>query len=118
MDMSFNPPGAFAPAGIGAEFATDFGSGLRPMSWHELCARIAAVQDLRRVMASISSDEVSISTGSFHGQAARIIASGFSGVPAHSAEGEGIVNPTSSANGKAKFGTTGSTDGRSAVGPR
>jgi len=118
MDMSFNQPGTFAPAGSGAEIGIGHAAGLRPMSWHELCARIAAVQDLRRVMASISSDEVSISTGSFHGQAARIIASGFSGVPAHLAEGEGIVNPTSSANGKAKFGTTSSTDGRSAVGPR
>lgn len=110
MDMSFNKPGVFAPA--------DLGAGLRAMTWHELCARIAAVQDLRRVVASANAGEEAISTGSFHGRAARIIASGFSGVPAHLAEGEGFVNPTSSANGKAQFGTTDITDGRPAAGPR
>lgn len=118
MDMSFNQPGVFAPPSFGAEIGVDFGPGLRPMTWHELCTRIAAVQDLRRVMASVSGSDEWISTGSFHGQAARIIASGFSGASAHSAEGEALVNPNSSANGKAKFGTTDSTDGRSAVGPR
>ena len=110
MDMSFNKPGVFAPA--------DFGAGLRAMTWHELCARIAAVQDLRRVVASANAGGDTISTGSFHGRAAQIIASEFSGVPAHSAEGEGLVNPTSSANGKAQFGTTTTTDDRAAVGPR
>lgn len=110
MDMSFNPSGAFAP--------TDIGGGLRPMTWHELCSRIAAVQDLRRVMAAASTGEETISTGSFHGRAARIIATGFSGVSTQSAEGEGVVNPVSSANGKAQLGTTNRTEGRPAAGPR
>lgn len=110
MDMSFNPPGVFAP--------TEIGGGLRPMTWHELCSRIAAVQDLRRVMASASAGEETISTGSFHGRAARFIATGISGASAQSAEGEGLVNPVSSANCKAQLGTTILTDGRFAAGPR
>jgi len=109
MDMSFTQPGVFAP--------TEAGAGLRPMTWHELCARIAAVQDLRRVMASAGQSDDAIFSGSFHGQAARLIASGFSGAPAQRMESEGIVNPTSSANGKAKFGTVAQTEGRPAAGP-
>lgn len=110
MDMSFNQPGAFA--------LSDTGGGLRPMTWHELCARIAAGQDLRRVIASASVEEQTISTGSFHGRAARIIATGFSGVSAQTTEGEERVNPVSSANGKAQLGTTVRTEGRDATGPR
>lgn len=110
MDMSFNQPGVFVPPEIGG--------GLRPMTWHELCSRIAAVQDLRRVLASASAGEEAIFTGSFHGRAARIIATGFSGVSTQSAEGECLVNPVSSANGKAQLGTTHRTDGRPAAGPR
>lgn len=110
MDMSLNQPGAFAPPVTG--------DGLRPMNWHELCSRIAAVQDLRRVMASASAREETISTGSFHGRAARIIATGFSGVSAQTTEGEEHVNPVSSANGKAQLGTTVRTEGRDAAGPR
>lgn len=110
MDMSFNQPGVFAPY--------EFGAGLRPMTWHELCARIAAVQDLRRALASASAGVEATSTGSFHGRAAQIIASEFSSVPAHLVEDEGAVNPTSSVNGKAQFGTTSTTDDRPAVGPR
>jgi len=110
MDMSFNQPGVFAPSEIGV--------GLRPMTWHDLCARIAAVQELRRVMALAGAEEEAISTGSFHGRAARIIATAFSSVSAQSNEGEGLVNPVSSANGKAQLGTTVQTDGRPAAGPR
>jgi hypothetical protein len=110
MDMSFNPSGAFAP--------TEIGGGLTPMTWGGLCARIAAAQDLRRAMAAASAGEETISTGSFHGRAARIIATGFSGVSTQSAEGECLVNPVSSANGKADLGTTIRTEGRFAAGPR
>lgn len=110
MDMSFTPPGVFAP--------TELAGGLRPMTWHELRSRIAAVQDLRRVLASANAGEEALSTGSFHGRAARIIASGFSGVSTHTMEGECLVNPVSSANGKAELGTPVATEGRPAAGPR
>lgn len=93
MDMSFENQGLFAPA--------ETGPGLRRMTWHELCSRIAAVQDFRRLMGSSGNSEITPSTGSFDGRTARIIASGFSGVPAQSIENEGLVNPTSSVNGKA-----------------
>lgn len=110
MDMSFNNPGQFVPA--------DAGAGLRLMTWHDLCSRIAAMQDLRRIMATAGySDEVP-STGSFDGRTARIIASGFSGVSAQSGDDEGVVNPESSVNGKAPSGTPEITDGRPAAGPR
>ena len=96
MDMSFENQGLFAPA--------ETGPGLRRMTWHELCSRIAAVQDFRRLMSVSDQAEGAISTGSFDGRTARIIASGFSGfsgVSALQAEGEDLVNPTSSVNGKA-----------------
>ncbi len=93
MDMSFENQGLFAPA--------ETGPGLRQMTWHELCSRIAAVQDFRRLMAVKDSPEGFPSTGSFDGCTARIIASGFSGVPAQLSDNESLVNPTSSVNGKA-----------------
>jgi hypothetical protein len=110
MDMSFNDPGAFAPA--------DTGSGLRPLMWHDLCARIAAAQDLRRAFDFGQAQGDVVSPGSFHGMAARIIASGFSGVSAHGGMDEVLVNPTSSANGKGLLGTPGFTNGRSVAEPR
>lgn len=93
MDMSFDNQGLFAPP--------ETGPGLRRITWHELCSRIAAVQDFRRLMGGQENGEGVVSTGSFDGRTARIIASGFSGVSALQAEGEGLVNPTSSVNGKA-----------------
>lgn len=93
MDMSFENQGLFAPA--------ETVPGLRGMTWHELCSRIAAVQDFRRLMGVTDTGGGVLSTGSFNGRTARIIASGFSGASALQAEGEGIVNPTSSVNGKA-----------------
>lgn len=93
MDMSFENQGLFAPA--------ETGPGLRRMTWHELCSRIAAVQDFRRLMGASGSTDLAASTGSFDGRTARIIASGFSGIPAHQVEDEDLVNPTSSVNGKA-----------------
>jgi len=92
MDMSFENQGLFAPA--------ETGTGLRRMTWHELCSRIAAVQDFRRLMGVSGSSELAPSTGSFDGRTARIIASGFSGVPAHHVESKDVVNPNSSVNDK------------------
>lgn len=98
MDMSFNDPGSFAPA--------DVGTGLRPLAWHDLCARIAAAQDLRRAFGQLENAGEAVSPGSFHGKAARIIASGFSGVSAYGGMDEVAVNPTSSMNGKGKLVTS------------
>ncbi|MFM2370710.1 MAG: hypothetical protein RIS85_432 [Pseudomonadota bacterium] len=110
MDMSFNDPGVFAPA--------DAGTGLRPLMWHDLCARISAAQDLRRALDAGRGGDEALSPGSFHGMAAHIIASGFPGISAHGGMDEALVNPTSSANGKGLLGTQEFTNGRNAVGPR
>lgn len=110
MDMSFNDPGQFAPA--------DAGAGLRLMTWHELCSRIAAVQDLRRVLLAAGSVDQGSSSGSFDSRTARIIASGFAGAWAQSGIDEGYVNPNSSVNGKAPSGRPDTTDGRPAAEPR
>ena len=108
--MSFNDPGGFATG--------DAALGLRPLSWDGLCARIAAAQDLRRTLsaicmgsaigtgpAALPSGHAAPASGSFHRQAAMFIASGIPGVPPQTGVGEHIVNPNSSANGKANAGT-------------
>lgn len=104
MDMSFNDPGGFA-TGEGA-------IGLRPLTWDGLCARISAAQDLRRALTSVAtshgmnaSGAATPVSGSFHRQTAAFIASGIQGVPPHTGAGERVVNPNSSANGKANPGT-------------
>lgn len=93
MDMSFENQGLFAPV--------ETGPGLRRMTWHELCARISAVQDFRRIMAADRSGGDVASTGSFSADTARIVASAISGITAQRADYEGLVNPNSSVNGKA-----------------
>jgi hypothetical protein len=121
MDMSFNDPGGFATVG----FASGDGAiGLRPLTWHGLCARISAAQDLRRALSAVGTSlgvsapgSAVPASGSFHRQAAAFIASGIPGVPPHMGVGEHIVNPNSSANGKANPGTpedlnTGARSGR------
>lgn len=104
MDMSFYDPGGFA-TGEGA-------IGLRPLTWHGLCTRISAAQDLRRALSAVGASfganapgSSVPASGSFHRQAAAFIASGIPGVPPHRGSGEHIVNPNSSANGKANPGT-------------
>jgi hypothetical protein len=97
MDMSFNNPAAFTSGDAGLEG----GAALKPVSWHMLCARITATQDLRRTLQYLGEDEQG-AIGSFHQGAASFLASANSGVPAH----ERIVNPNSSANGKATLGTS------------
>ncbi len=97
MDMSFENsafqlPGEMAP-------------GLRPLTWHGLCAQITALQDLRRSMAQDSRAADDIPAGSFDGATARLIATGFSGGPAQITLRKQSVNPTSSANGKPLLGT-------------
>ena len=114
--MSFNDPGEFATG--------DAALGLRPLTWDGLCVRIAAAQDLRRALSAAgtrlgasASGNANPASGSFHRQAAMFIASGIPGVPPHKGVGEHIVNPNSSANGKANVGTpedlnTGARSGR------
>ncbi|MFY8196006.1 hypothetical protein [Novosphingobium sp. B1] len=99
--MTFNDPGAFVTA--------DPVSGLRPMTWHGLCARIVAAQDLRRVLEAGGDSDAAAATGSFHGAAARLITSGFPGVSTVVEEGNRRVNPTSSVNGKSDLATSGGT---------
>lgn len=76
---------------------------LRPLGWSELCARLVAAQDLRRVSAT-APDARAPRQGSFHQGAAALIGSAEPG--AHSAEAgaQDFVNPTSSTNGKGNHG--------------
>ncbi|MCX7285743.1 MAG: hypothetical protein NTX28_17180 [Novosphingobium sp.] len=74
--------------------------GLRPLTWHGLCAQITALQDLRRSMAADPGETATNPAGSFDGATARLIATGFSNAPAQIAIRKQGVNPTSSANGK------------------
>lgn len=99
MDMSFENPATLAPA--------DAAFGLRPLSWHGLCAQIAAMQDLRRSLSHLPERGEDGMTGSFDATTARHIATGFSGIPAQTGNRERLVNPTSSANGKALLAKTG-----------
>lgn len=96
--MSFNDPAAF----LSGDSAAWEGPGLRPLTWHGLCARITAAQDLRRAFEAMGNIGHELTTGSFHGATAALIASNLRGVPAH----EDLVNPMSSANGKAPLGTS------------
>lgn len=114
MDMSFNDPRALARAVAGH----DDGVALQAMTWHDLCARIRAAQDLRRVMSTQQGGDAADYAGSFHLAAARIITSGIPGVPAHLVSDEERVNPISSADGKARTGTPDAIEGRPATGLR
>ncbi|HQS69940.1 MULTISPECIES: hypothetical protein [unclassified Novosphingobium] len=95
--MSFEPSAFLLPG--------ETAPGLRPLTWHGLCAQITALQDLRRSMAHISGASDTIPGGSFDGATARLIATGFSGNPAQIMIRKQGVNPTSSANGKPLLGT-------------
>lgn len=98
MDMSFENSAAWA--------LDDAALGLRPLTWHGLCAQITAMQDLRRVMARGPALGEAGVTGSFDAGTAKLIATGFSGVPAQMASYEYPVNPKSSVNGKANLTRT------------
>lgn len=97
MDMSFENSAFLRPR--------EMVPGLRPMTWHGLCAQITALQDLRRSMARVSDGLEPIAAGSFDGATARLIATGFSGGLAQIEARKQSVNPTSSANGKPLLGT-------------
>jgi hypothetical protein len=73
----------------------DVPSALRPLAWVELCARLAAAQDLRRHQAGASNRAVGdggAPMGSFHSGAAHMLEQ-------HDGS-QDLVNPTSSINRK------------------
>jgi hypothetical protein len=74
------------------------GERLRPLGWHELCARLVAAQDLRKAVKQALPGSTTLQGGaSFHGLAARLLTGG--------ENVETPVNPTRSTNGKAEGGT-------------
>ena len=75
---------------------------LRPLGWNELCARLAASQDFRELIAGDGAALDARRVGSFHRPAARMLA----GAP----RGGHDVNLNSSANGKAEGVTRGAAD--------
>ena len=112
MDMSFENSATWA--------LDDAAFGLRPLSWHGLCAQITAMQDLRRAFMRGPEQGDTGATGSFDAGTAKLIATGFSGAPAQMATYECPVNPNSSVNGKANLtrtvdATTGVWTGRAEV---
>lgn len=93
MDMGFKDLRAFAPDSAGA---------FKPLRWPDLCARLAAAQDLRRARAcaaGIAHGGVidRYGTASFHGPAATLLLQDES---RGDRDIEQAVNPMPSANGK------------------
>ncbi|OYZ42868.1 MAG: hypothetical protein B7Y31_04760 [Novosphingobium sp. 16-62-11] len=102
MDMSFEHSAAWAQDDPAFEAAF----GLRPLTWHGLCAQITAMQDLRRAFVRGPAQGNVGTIGSFDAGTARLIATGFSGGPAQMETYECPVNPNSSVNGKALLART------------
>ena len=98
MDMGLTDSRAFD--------ANDVETALRPLGWGELCARLVAAQDLRRVQApdrsgfptGRDSGDFAPDSGSFHRVAALMLDS--------IGRREGFVNRTSSSSGKDSQGTS------------
>jgi hypothetical protein len=72
--------------------APDPSQGPRPLGWDELCARLVAAQDLRRLHASLPTGDAQVAGGSFNPLAATLLWRGHG----H----QDFVNPTSSSSGK------------------
>jgi len=108
----------------------DAAGRLRPLGWRELCARLAAAQDLRREVSILSGllgrtgERSKTGGGSFHHPAAMLLQGG--ALPEAGLElgthqnyqAEGRVNPSSSTNGKHAGGTNGTMQGRTVSAPR
>ncbi|MFN3468378.1 MAG: hypothetical protein ACK4Z7_01645 [Novosphingobium sp.] len=99
--MSFTDPAAFGPAASAP--------GLRPLSWHGLCAQITAMQDLRRALSADREQAGKVPGASFDHATARFMATLIPGASAQSPRCEQPVNPTPSANGKDNLATTAGT---------
>lgn len=81
---------------------------LRPLGWRELCARLAAAQDLRRILSDGDDRPHAQGAASFHLPAARLLVSGTPGdfqsdTQHHDESG---VNLVFSANDKVRQGTS------------
>ena len=94
MDMGFTDPATPADA-LGAGGSD---TPLRSLGWSELCARLAAGQDFRRFGALDILAAPVRPVASFHRSTAQWLSS--------PGDGGNIVNPNSSANGKAAGETT------------
>lgn len=88
---------------------SDSSLGLRPLGWSELCARLVAAHDTRRVLAgTFACAGAALEPGaqkqqaSFHSSAAALLKS-------VEAQSETTVNPASSANGNGERGMKGAT---------
>ena len=79
-------------------------AALRPFGWGELCARLVAAQDLRRIQAQ-DTQRSGPRLGSFHEGAATLLGSAEAGRQSAEAGDQDLVNPTSSTNGKGNQGT-------------
>jgi hypothetical protein len=95
MDMAFSDSRAFDTHGTL--------TALRPLGWSELCARLVAAQDLRRLQAAqtvraVGGKSATASAGSFHTSAAVMLA--------HHPAPQDFVNSTSSIYGKDNRGTS------------
>jgi len=106
MDMGFIDSPAPEPG--------DSVQGLKPLGWRELCARLAAAQDLRRILTEGSALPQISGEASFHRPAARLLIrsvrverNGSSPI-----NPEAVVNPIPSANGKADRSTASITPPR------
>jgi hypothetical protein len=83
----------------------DTGDGtqaLRPLAWGELCARLVAAQDLRRLQTGTGQPRATgarLPPGSFHGGAAQMLE--------HHDGSQHLVNPTYSTYRKDNQGTDG-----------
>lgn len=85
----------------------DSSRGLRPLGWSELCARLVAAHDTRRVLAgpfagagAALKPDAQEQQASFHSSAAALLRS-------VEAQSETTVNPASSPNGNGERGTKG-----------
>ena len=95
MDMGFTDSLAFE--------SQDSAAKLRPLGWSELCARLVAAQDLRRLqagarIAGASGTGTDAPLGSFHEGAALMLE--------QDSATKGFVNSTSSGYGKDNQGTS------------
>jgi len=99
MDMTLPDSRAFA--------APDAQGIPRPLGWDELCARLVAAQDLRRLHAMPGTAQTTSTGGSFHPLAATLLWQGETA--------QAFVNPTSSSSGKEPRGTIAGSREASAI---
>lgn len=82
----------------------DSRQGLRPLGWSELCARLVAAHDTRRVLAGTFSGADAALEPSVQGQRASFHSSAAALLNSVEAQSKVTVNPASSANGNGERG--------------